>query len=303
MTVLAEPRWRARQRAHAERVRRWTEPHRQRRAEGVAHPVLDFMFTYYPHRPNRLERWHPGLGVTLAEGWEFLRGNGYHAVPGGVTLDPAMFTAARARTAEFVHRLLTATAARRPRLGCFGLHEWAMVYRSDEIRHSAWPLRLGARGTDDVVESLSLRCSHFDAFRFFTDAAAPRNAVELRREDQLDHEQPGCLHATMDLYKWTSKLDPLLPSELVADCFELALDARELDMRASPYDFGELGYTPVRIETERGRAEYARAQADLAERAKPLRQRVIDGCAGLLANDPRGGATTPSGAAPGHRPR
>ena len=28
----------------------------------------------------------------------------------------------------------------------------AMVYRSDEIRHQKWPLRLGAEGTDQVVE-------------------------------------------------------------------------------------------------------------------------------------------------------
>ena len=293
MSVMREPQWRARQAAHAERVRRWTEPHRRRQARGVAHPVLDFMFTYYPHRPARLERWHPGLGVTLAGGQEFLRLSGYREVAGGVALDPAAFTEARARTAEFAHRLLSATARRRPRLGCFGLHEWAMVYRTEEVRHASWPLRLGARGTDDVVDSLSLRCSHFDAFRFFTDAAAPRNASLLRREDQVANEQPGCLHANMDLYKWTSKLDPFLPAELVADCFELAMDARELDMRASPYDLSELGYTPVRIETETGRAEYVRAQAALAERAEPLREKVIEACARLLAN-----AAGPVAAAP-----
>jgi hypothetical protein len=50
-----------------------------------------------------------------------------------------------------------ATADRPAQLGCFGLHEWVMVYRSgpDDVRHGAWPLHL---------------------------------------------EQPGCLHATMDLY-------------------------------------------------------------------------------------------------------
>ena len=26
----------------------------------------DFLFSYYSHRPGRLERWHPGLGVVLA---------------------------------------------------------------------------------------------------------------------------------------------------------------------------------------------------------------------------------------------
>ena len=30
----------------------------------------------------------------------------------------------------------------------------------------------------------------------------------------------------MDLYKWAYKLSPLVPSELVADCFELAREIR-----------------------------------------------------------------------------
>jgi hypothetical protein len=49
----------------------------------------------------------------------------------------------------------------------------------------------------------------------------------------------------MDLYKWAYKLVPLVPAELVADCFALARDVRVLDMRASPYDLAALGYHPV----------------------------------------------------------
>ncbi|MBB5804679.1 hypothetical protein F4560_004447 [Saccharothrix ecbatanensis] len=80
----------------------------------------------------------------------------------------------------------------------------------------------------------------------------------------------------MDLFKWAYKLDPATPSELVADCFELALRIRELDMRASPYDLSELGYRPVPIETVDGRAEYVRQQSAFAEAAAPLRARLID---------------------------
>ncbi|MDN5858661.1 MAG: 3-methyladenine DNA glycosylase, partial [Pseudonocardia sp.] len=80
----------------------------------------------------------------------------------------------------------------------------------------------------------------------------------------------------MDLYKWAYKLTPATPSELLADCFALAVDVRELDMRASPYDLSAWGYEPVRIETAAGRAEYARAQAGFAERAAPLRTRLLD---------------------------
>ena len=139
-----------------------------------------------------------------------------------------------------------------------------MVYRSAEFRHGAVPLRLGSAGTDAVVESMPLRCSHFDAFRFFTAEAVPRNAERLTRESQLHREQPGCLHANMDLYKWALKLGPLVESDLLLDCLELAAAARELDMRASPYDLTDYGFAPIRVEQPAGRAEYARCQGEIA---------------------------------------
>lgn len=79
-----------------------------------------------------------------------------------------------------------------------------MVYGvdQDEVRHERWPLRLGSDGTDEVVRSHQLRCTHFDAVRFFTPQAIPLNAVQPTRDEQLDLEQPGCLHAGMDVYKW-----------------------------------------------------------------------------------------------------
>jgi hypothetical protein len=138
-----------------------------------------------------------------------------------------------------------------------------------------------------VVAERGVRCSHFDAFRFFTPAARPLNQLQPTRESQPALEQPGCLHATMDLYKWSYKLAPLVPAELVADCFALARDVRVLDMRASPYDLSALGYTPVRIETPDGRAEYAATQRAFAERAAPLRANLIDRCATLLAGNRR----------------
>jgi hypothetical protein len=280
--VLAEHEWLPRRAAHRARVGAWTGPHRERRARGETHPVLDFLFTYYSHRASRLERWHPGPGVTLAgpAAREYLDHPGYVETPAGVALDPAAFTPARRRTAEFVLAVLSATARRQARFGCFGLHEWAMVYRAtpEQVRHAGWPLRLGPAGTDAVLESLPVRCTHFDAFRFFTPAARPRNALTPTRERQVELEQPGCLHAGMDCYRWAYKLDPFVPSELIADCFELALRIRALDMRASPYDLTALGYPPVRIETVEGRAEYARQQAEFAAQAAPLRARLIAAC-------------------------
>ncbi|MBB5917181.1 hypothetical protein BJY24_006093 [Nocardia transvalensis] len=287
--ILPEEEWRARAEAHRARADMLLAPYLARRAAGAKHPVIDFLFTYYGHKPAQMRRWHPGFGIALENAAEYANTRGYHEAPRehvspagqAWTADPA-FLLRRADTVEFVATLLRATASRPPQLSCFGLHEWAMVYRSDAVRHDQVPLRLGHAGTDAVVESMSLRCTHFDAYRFFTPEAAPRNIEPLTRDDQPRREQPGCLHANMDLYKWGFKLVPLIESDLLLDCFELACAARELDMRASPYDLTEYGYTPVAIETPAGRAEYVRGQSQLAERAAPLRARMLAAAESLL---------------------
>ena len=285
--MLAEQDWTARRDRHRARVDELIGPHLQRKARGRAHPVIDFLFTYYSFRPGALRRWHPGYGVALAgpAADEYLGYTGYRRTGDGVAVDPAGLHARRG-TVEFVRDLLTATSGRPAQLGCFGLHEWAMVYRTrqSDVRHEQVQLRLGHAGTDAVVESLQLRCTHYDAFRFFTPEAVPRNARPLERTDQLGAEQPGCLHAGMDLYKWCYKLSPLIDSDLLLACFEHARAARELDMQASPYDLAEYGYQPVRIETPAGRADYVRRQSELAERAEVLRSLVRDRCRELLGH-------------------
>jgi hypothetical protein len=275
-TILAADVWRARRAAHEARVDAWITPHLARRRAGVKHPVEDFLFTYYSHRPAQLRRWHPGAGTVL-DGADL---TGLGPFYGAGRLDEKMVRQQRGESIRWIRDLLVATAERAPHVGCFGLHEWAMVYRQtqDEVRHNAWALRLTPQAIADTVEERGVRCSHFDAYRFFTAPARPLNLLSPTRETQRDNEQPGCLHANMDLYKWAYKLQPLTGSDLVADCFALARDIRALDMRASPYDLAALGYPPVRIETPDGRAEYAAAQRVFAERAAPLRQRIIALC-------------------------
>ncbi|MGB2567424.1 3-methyladenine DNA glycosylase [Micromonospora citrea] len=269
--------WQARRAAHEQRVDAWLTPHLARRQAGGKHPVEDFLFTYYSHRPAQLRRWHPGAGVVLRDADPAEFGPDYRADAAGVTLDTDRVRARRAGSVAWIRDLLAATAGRPAHLGCFGMHEWAMVYRQtqEEVRHNAWPLRLTPERTAAVVEERGVRCSHFDAYRFFTPPARPLNLLTPTRESQHALEQPGCLHANMDLYKWSYKLSPLVPSELVADCFALAREIRALDMRASPYDLAALGYAPVRVETPEGRAEYAAAQRDFAERAAVLRGRLL----------------------------
>jgi hypothetical protein len=264
--------------------------HLTRAARGEKHPVEDFLFTYYSLRPAQLRRWHPGAGVVLLGAQQGERGGWRFAAVAqtadgpGITLDTAAFVRQRGDAVQRVRDLLTATASRPAHLGCFGLHEWAMVYRlpADDVRHARWPLRLGSAGSDRVVEEHRIRCTHHDAYRFFTSGARPLNAVQPRRDDQIALEQPGCLHATMDLYKWAYKLLPAVPSEIVADAFELAHDVRELDMRASPYDLRALGYDPVPIETAEGKAEYVEQQRAYSERGAAVRAWLLSACDRLL---------------------
>jgi hypothetical protein len=277
LTVLPREAWAELTAAHEARIDRWAVPHRGRRRRGEAHPVLDFLFTYYSETPGRLRRWHPGPGVALAAPAPHADRRWYATDGATVRLDVDAFLADRGDTVRFVRRLLAATASRPAFSGCFGLHEWAMVYRDTGTRHRV-PLRLGQEGTDAVVEAHPIRCSHFDAFRFFTPPAVVRNRLQPTRESQPELEQPGCLHAGMDLYKWAYKLSPATPGELVADCFELAVEIRELDMRASPYDLRTHGYEPVAVETPEGKAQYVAAQRGFAERGAVLRQRLIEVC-------------------------
>lgn len=230
--VIGEREWTPRAQAHRDRVQAFTGAHVQ---PGETHPVWDFLFTYYSLRPRRLRVWHPGYGTALAGAGAagYLDRAGYVAVPEGVTVGAA-YLRSRIPTVGFVAGLLRSTADRAPRFGCFGMHEWAMVYRTGAVRHARVPLRLGVAGTDAVVES-----------------GRPTRAT------QSEWEQPGCLHATMDLYKLCYKLGPLVDSTVLMDCLELAARARELDMRAGPYE--------------------------LATRAAPLRAALLRRCEGLLA--------------------
>jgi hypothetical protein len=288
LQVLDEPTWRARAEAHTRRLDPFIEPHLARRREGRKHPVHDFLFTYYSQRPARLRRWHPGYGVALADAPEFDGLKGYRdgTVPEG-------YVAAQARLIESIRTLLRATAHRPAQLGCLGLHEWAMVHRATEsatgTRHP-WPLRLGHSGTDEVVESHRISCSHFDAFRFFTPTARPLNTLSPGSQDRAAYEQPGCLHANMDLYKHAFRLSPVICSDLVADAFELAWDIRITDMRAAPYDLSGITldptgepWTPIRIESSDGKGEYVALQRRFSERAAPIRQRLMAACDRLLA--------------------
>ena len=265
---------------------------------------------------KRLARWSPGLGRCengveehseeegggpaatlllgateddLADGILHLRGA--TIVPGrGVMYDAsAAFRDASADAATpfvWYRDLLRSTRAQEPVLHCYGLHEWAMQYwpegadppPSAQYQQNAMSLRVSREVINQVVERKGVSCTHVDALRFFAPAAAPLNhhGASLQREQQLELEQPGCVHAHMDLLKMALRLAPWLAGEIVADALEVALAARSLDVAASPYDASRFGLKPIEVETVSGRAEYGRQQLALMEQAAPVRDALLD---------------------------
>lgn len=278
--VLTSADWLERAAAHRSRAERHTIPARMRRDRGLPHPVADFLFQYYAFSFALLESWHPGTGIALETDSpalpERFPERCYMLSEGRILADPGKMRDKELQRMERAAELLEATRDRAPNFACHGLHEWAMVYRGREVRHEhTLKLRLPQPEIDGLVESRPVCCSHHDAFRFFAAEARPLNRLQPDLESRVLLEQPGCLHANMDLYKWAAKSMPWVGSELLLDCFELAVELRELDMRASPYDLGGWGYEPVRIETTEGRQIYEVEQKRLAIKAGPLRNRLI----------------------------
>lgn len=275
---LTAAEWRARAVAHRKRAEGHTLPARHRRTRREPHPIEDFLFQYYQFRFSLLENWQPGIGVALEAGYDT------SPFPGGCQIrvgnfllaDPRQLTGKERERLRWIAELLTATRDRAPNFACHGLHEWAMVYRGKDVRHEqTTPLRLPQAEIDALVESRAICCSHNDAFRFFAPEAQPLNRLQPSLDTRISHEQPGCVHANMDLYKWAAKAMPWSGSELLLDCFELALELRDLDMRASPYDLSAWGREPISIESPNGRREYEAEQKRLAALAVPLRERLL----------------------------
>ena len=279
--VITESEWQADLTHHHARFESLVAPHMLRRSNHIKDPVADFLFEYYAFRPSHLKRYSPGIGVILqgSSADQFLKRDEFQGVDGGVALIPdgeKESSEAFLTGTIWILTLLKNTQTRTPLFGCFGLHEWAMLYRTEKPRHSQLALRVHPDELARVVEQGPLQCTHFDAFRFFTKKARPLNQVQIEREDAFAHEQPGCLHANMDVYRWAFKRAPWISSRLTMDAFEEAMKIRELDMAASPYDLSEFGIEPVAIETRAGREEYIRSQRACFERSARLRKRLIE---------------------------
>ena len=276
-TILKETEWTTRMKHHQMVLSEIIDPYIEKRSRQIKDPVLDFLFEYYAFRPSYLKSWSPGLGTLLVDGsstnWRFEE---MKFVDGDCYLDIGHFSEDRISSLEWILEVLQQSANRKPSFGCFGMHEWAMVYKADQVRHDYLDLRMEMDELAEFVESRPLVCTHFDAFRFFTDEAKPQNKFELNRDKFAQMEQPGCLHTNMDLYKWAFKMYPWISSDTIREAFKLAVETRFVDMKASPYDLRERGIEPIKIETDEGRKEYMQKQQEIFDKSQPIRQQLID---------------------------
>lgn len=272
-----------------DRVSPIVDPFLKRRGLSAKHPVHDFLFIYYTFSPTKLKQWVPSLDqkilITpdLLEEYPWLSTDWFNFSDNLLELDKSRIPKSTFKAASFVHELSENILKQPSHFNCFGLHEWAMVYKlpKEEIRHQSYPLRLNENDLTRFLESQTICCSHYDAYRFFTKEAKPLNVLNPVQETRITMEQGGCLHANMDLYKWSTRFWPWIGSDYILKTFLLALEGRELDMRASPYDLKSAGYEPICIETEQGRLEYKQAQKKIAEKSNSLREELIIFCKSL----------------------
>jgi hypothetical protein len=271
------------------------------------HPVYNFIHTYYDFSFKDLSQFSPGVNCLLEDVTEdditigllhpsFLNSSGSDPSAGNCS-STSFYSVktfqnylndhnGRYRHASmfFNYEILKNTMKKAPFFGCFGYHEWAMLYsgrKDPSLRkaHQQLELRVPQETIDNLVETQGLlKCTHYDAIRFFQYETKEWNQLHpFHRRQQPVHEQPGCIHANMDLFRYAYQLYPLISSDLLLKALQIALLARTIDIRASPYD--ATGFEgcekPIKVETTEGKKEYFIEQESLYQKAKIVRNELF----------------------------
>ena len=275
--ILPHSEWQSQVKQHQESIDELVSAWRQAKNRQEKHPVIDFLFRYYSFPYNKLKSWTPGINIQL-EGplTEELSAQRFEVISNKVQLKAELLPSHRLKAVDWTLSLLKKTIENQSCFNCYGLHEWAMIYKAEKVRHEYTSLRLPDEQINSLIEESKINCTHFDALRFYTAAALPLNKHQPTRQTQEDFEQSACLHANMDLYKWAYKMYPWVSSNLMLKCFKLAFACREVDMKASPYDLRYLGYEPIKVETPEGREVYVKEQLRLKNLAAPLRLELLE---------------------------
>ena len=236
-------------------------PHLARRQAGQKHPVHDFLFTYYSFSPAKLMTWQPGLAAERD-------GRGPRpaaAADRGHQDDSLVATASR----PAAHRLL-----RPARVGDGAPH------RRDPPRRPAAPRRSGHRrrrrvAPDRLLALRRLPLLHPDGAPDERAVARPRRPGGVRAAG-LPARDDGPLQARVPALA-AGRLRPrrrLLRARVGRPRGRHARVALRLHL---------WGFEPIKIETAEGKRAYAAHQRAFADRAAPLRSRLVEACDLLLS--------------------
>lgn len=81
----------------------------------------------------------------------------------------------------------------------------------------------------------------------------------------------------MDLLKIALKLGPFCEPRLFREVLALTVDARSLDVAASPYETSkDYGVEAILVETPGGKKEYKEKQTSLMKKAEPIRKDLLE---------------------------
>jgi hypothetical protein len=198
LDLVPEKKWRADAAAHELRVRSLVGGHLHN--FDSSNPIYNFLFKYYFWKPSVVASYSPGWNKVLigAQPNDVTHGGGQRAASvwrsggqddaGGLFFDGMRCSPETLVGLQNTLDLLRATEQRPPVLNCFGMHEWAMLYSlatpaaktggggggggGGQSKHQRLPLRLSQAALDAAVEERApLKCTHFDAFRFYTPKA------------------------------------------------------------------------------------------------------------------------------------
>jgi hypothetical protein len=193
------------------------------------HPIYNFIFVYFFFNQKILFQYSPGMNTTIELDQDYDKLFSLNLAPELQPIEAQSKTLAisfseKKISKKFLQRtlqILKSVQSKLPSFWCFGLHEWAMQYHSSQLAPSpstksssfqSLPLRVSPEQIESLINPPSsaiqppiprLRCTHFDAIRFFTPSSLPLNVISptptRNTVDQFD--QPGCIHVNMDLFK------------------------------------------------------------------------------------------------------
>lgn len=167
MNWITERDWHKQRAEYAGSIVPFTSNYRQRKGKGLSHPIYDSDLPITLFLQPSLKR-HPGYGAVLevkdeSQAKELLENPLYKKKQSGASLLNIFLSIEKIRERELKQLTWISTLSRNinqraPRFSCLGLHEWAMVYKSQE--HHPYPLRLSNSEIESFLDSSTIACSH-----------------------------------------------------------------------------------------------------------------------------------------------